>query len=155
MFRLEQEVCPLLISVDTVFCPGLESCFGSGIHFPFNPNLFKSNPILSKSVQVSISVKSKFSSPGSKFISRVQSNFEFISIQSNCSGSGFIDNTIVLYILLYFVCMLQLLYYYISIYDILWLYLYLCHTYIIFIGVYCIIIKCLNIYVCIKYIIYV
>ena len=58
-------------SVDTVFCPGLkskfsnlESCFGSGIHFPFNPNSSKS-------------FKSKFSSSEFKVM--------FCSIQINPS----------------------------------------------------------------------
>ena len=105
--------------VDTVFCPDLkskfssiESCFGSGIHFTFNPNLSKISPnpynpnfvegsksvsiqsnfiyliqICPNPVQVSLSVKSKFPSLG----------FESISIQSNCPSLGFIYNIIIMY----------------------------------------------------------
>ena len=76
------DIC-LKVVVDTVFCPGLkskfpsiESCFGSGIHFPLNPKL-------SKSVQMSISFKSKFPSPGpSLFSESIQFIFSY-PFQSN------------------------------------------------------------------------
>ena len=122
---------PCLVSVDTVFCPGLETYFGSGIHFPYNPNFVKGSNFVQISPIVHIRQIQIFGS-------EVQVRFSYSPIFE----SGVARNWDYIIVLLYYYFNLYIFNspYYVLLYILLFLYIaFMLYCIIIVISIICII----------------